>query len=1110
MKNEIQNVLLMSCKFIFYGGFLQVVFISLLFADPGNAKEQLSVRQVYVNLNLEDARITDLFKAIESQTNFKFFYDRKIINRDLKFDFHYNEASIHQILLELSRQAYLKFKQVNNTINVRENSDRNLNPESAIEIVIQTRNVSGRVTSQEDGLGLPGVNVIEKGTSNGTVTDVQGQYSLEVFEGATLVFSSVGYISEEVAVGTRSVIDLVMSTDVHQLEELVVIGYGTVRRRDLTGSVASISERDFADKPVSNISQALAGRIPGLDVVSSGALPGDTDQIRLRGRRSFVASNEPLIILDGTPFYGSLNDINPYDIQSIDVLKDASATSIYGSQGANGVIIVTSKRGNVGPPRFMVESFVGRRTMYGRLPVQNVEQFAERKREAYRTAGDYPDPGINDALDAVIMRPVEYETYKAGAGVDWQDLYYDHVNMFQHKHQLTVMGGSESFKYNIAGNLYKEEGIVPTRQFDRYSLRTNLDYSLSPRVNFGSSFLLSYNERHSKMHPGALSEVWSANPLGKLYEDDGTPRYDPSDDGFAVNPLSDFIWDSYRWNNRRWNAYINLFAIAEIIPDLTYRINLNTNMNLGSVKEAAGRFSRLTRGQLPMATIDNFETVRNIYESILSYNKFFGDDHHITATAVHSIQTSRTEASGSSVRDLPYEISRYHNIGSATDINFVSSDLNEWNLLSYVGRLFYGYKSKYLLTMSLRADGASQFAPDHKWGYFPSLAVAWNASEEPFLNGIGWLSNLKLRLSYGVTGNQAIEPYQTQGGLTTTTYTFDGSPGYGMRPVELANRDLKWESTDVYNIGLDFGFFQGRINGNLELYTTNTYDLLMYRQLPITTGFDQVLENVGNTRNRGIELGLNTFNIDRTDFRWNTNLSFYLNREEIVELYAGKEDDIGNRWFIGHPIHVYYDFEKIGIWQLEEANEAASYGVQPGSIKLRDVNNDGAITDDDRLILGSREPNFVFNISNSLNYNNWDLKFDFYTRWGNMTRVSGFMPAPSGRANQLVFDYWTPTNPTNHYPRPDARAIRFYQGETLMYRDGSFMRLRQLSLGYRLPDSFLDRFNLSNLRLYITAENPWYWTKSELRSFNMEPEWSEDAERFPATRNFVFGINIGF
>ncbi|MDF9798876.1 TonB-linked SusC/RagA family outer membrane protein [Catalinimonas alkaloidigena] len=1060
-----------------------------------------TVKDKYVNVErLKEVKLELILENILTPLNLKY---QKV---DKSFYLIVNEAIKEDLPLKIEKEEPGKAASSQSFSLAKSFSHKSVTIVKTMDIT-----VSGKVTDIESGEALPGVNVLVKNSLVGTVTDVEGQYNITVAnENDILIFSSIGYLTQEVAVNGRGVIDLAMAEDVQSLEEVVVVGYGTQKRSDVTGSVASISAEDISDIPMANISTGLAGRIPGLDIVSSGAGPGAENKILLRGQRSFTASNDPLIILDGSPYYGTLNDINPYDIKNVNVLKDASSTAIYGARGANGVIIITTKRGTSGSPKFRIESFAGPQLRYGRLPFANGEQYAEIGREAYRAMGGYPESETSLEDDERIFDAIEMEAIKkGGAGLDYQDLLFQSGH--QQKHQLSVIGGSEAVKYNFSGSYFNEEGIIPGETFSRFNLRSNLDFTLSSKITAGASILLNYTLNQRKTN-GALNQTFQSSPLGKLYEDDGSPRFTATTDGLVLNPLADYIWDSYRWDNKRWGAFVNTFAQVEIIPGLTYRLNLGTNLTFGNTKESAGYYSLIRNLGTPTAQIDNMIDNLKMYESIITYDKNYSEKHHVTVTGVHGIQVSSIDNSLVGVSDLPYEPSRAYNLGSASNINAVGSNLEETALISYAGRLFYGYDNKYMLTISMRADGASQFSSNHKWGYFPSVAVAYNVTEEEFMQGTkDWLSGLKLRLSYGITGNQAINPYQTQGKLTIDAYSWNESPGFGYRPTELSNQDLRWESTEVYNLGVDVEFLEGRIQGNLDIYNTNTYDLLMFRNLPITSGYNQVLQNVGSTNNKGFELSLSTVNLNIPSFTWSSDFTFFRNRTRIEELYNGKEDDIGNRWFIGQPINVYYDFQKVGIWQLNEVAEAKSYGREPGQIKVIDFDEDGSITDNDRLVLGSREPDFIANLVNRFSYKNWDVSINTYMRWGGMTSVSSFAPFAKKRYNKMVFDYWTPTNPTNDYPRPN----QLYEGSglngnTLTYRDASIISLRQLSLGYTLPEGLLNILPISNARIYLLGDNLLYWTKSELREFNMKPDFSEDITPYPAIRTFIVGVNLSF
>ncbi|MDR1782797.1 MAG: TonB-dependent receptor [Dysgonamonadaceae bacterium] len=1063
-----------------------------------------------------------MFAEIEKNSEYIFFYYDNVLDVTRKVNIRAKDETVDKILDKI-------FKDTENTYVI---DDRQIfiSKREAPETVLQQDNkvkVTGSVRD-ERGEPLIGASVVEKGTSNGIATNAEGSFTLSVDKNAILQVSYLGYVVQEIRVGNQTNFSITLQEDIAILEESVVIGYGTMKKKDLTGSVASLSDVSIADLLMSDVSKALQGRISGLDVVSAGSTPGAGSKIILRGRRSFEAANEPLYIVDGMAFYGDLNDINPYDIKSIDVLKDASSTAIYGSRGANGVIIISTKRGDVGKPRVTLESSAGIEVRYGNIPLLNTQQWVARFKEGLLM--ENPNRTEADLEEEVrrLLSETELENYQNGITTDWQDMVLQ--DGWHQKHQLSIQGGNDAVQYNIGFNTYNQEGLIPTFRFDRYSIRPNIDINLSKTLKIGISAALSYSIRHSKIYyfdgtgyeaiSDSFDDACYLPPTSSPFDKNGNFLVRPGQSTtFYVNALMDQYNDSYRWENRRYSGFVNTFAEWQILPSLTYRFNAGFNANPNSDKVAAGQWSNWRRGSSSYARIINNETLSSNFENVLTYSKNFNDKHNLILTGIHSYQNYHMENSSIQVSELPYVPARWYNLGDATAGFVTSSNLQAWKLLSFAGRAFYSMNDRYLLTLSVRADGATQFAENHKWGYFPSVALGWRISEESFLKESSWLSNLKLRLSYGLTGNQAIAPYQTQGSLLTTVYDYNGAEGLGARPLELANKDLKWETTAVYNVGLDFGFFKGRINGNVELYKSITTDLLMYRNLPNTTGFSRVLENVGITQNKGIEIGLNTLNIQKHNFSWNTNFNFYLNREEIVELYNGKVDDPGSGWFIGYPIKVFYDYKKIGIWQLDEAEEAAKFGRKPGQIKVLDAKEDGILNSDDRVIVGSREPKFVCSLNNSFRYNNWDLAFNFYCRWGGTNETRSFIQQAFTNTNYMVVDYWTPTNPTNSYPRPDQSRTAHLESTTLAYRDASFIRMGTLSLGYTLPKNIVNNsLRLQNARIFFTGDNLWYWTKAEYRKNNLLVEWSgNDAEAtahadlfFPASRTYSLGVNITF
>ena len=960
------------------------------------------------------------------------------------------------------------------------------------------------VVNDTAGEPVIGAGIVEKGTTNGSVSGLDGRFTLRVKPEAVLEVSCVGYSTVEVTAGP-AFLTIVLEDSFDFLDEAVAIGYGTQKKRDLTGAVASVSEEKFADLAVNDITQALAGRVAGLDIGSSGIDPGSTSTMVMRGHRSFVATNDPLIILDGMTFNGSLNDINPYDIKSIDVLKDASSTAIYGSKGANGVIIITSKRGSEGKVKVQYEGQVTVGIPH-HMAFMNAEQFVNKMREGGRTTGLE-----GDALESYVAKRLgssEWDFYKKGGDTDWQRLVLQ--NSFRQKHQVSVSGGSQSVKYNIGMNYLGDEGIIPTRAMDRVTLTPSLDIKVSDNVSVGVSSLISYSNRHSNVSSMAYEDVRALPGTAFPYDENGELIIKPSNTAsWYMNPRIEIETDAYRAQDKTFSTYVNGYFQWNIFPSLTYRMNASADISARSNKSAAMSNSSARHADGDIASISNTENMHKSIENILTWDKIFGHNH-ITLTGVQSWQDSHMESSSVSVNQIPFFPAHWNNIGAAAGIKDYGSNLQEWQLLSFAARAFYSYKDKYLLTLSARADGASQFAEGHKWGFFPSAAFAWRISDEPFMSGTkDWLSNLKLRLSYGVSGNQGISPYQTQGALTGTLYSFDDAEGLGMRPGDLANSDLKWEKTAVTNIGLDFGFFKGRISGSIEAYKSHTTDLLLYRQIPVTTGFTSTLQNIGSTQNTGFEITINTANIVKRDFSWNTDFIFYLNREKILELYNGAVDDIGNRWFIGHPISVYYSWISDGIWQLDEAAEAASFERKPGQIKVVDLDKDGSITDFDRTIIGTKQPDFVANMVNSFKYKNFDLSFEIGVRWGQMVNCSSLSSQEGAtNGNNIAVNYWTPENPGGEYPRPDENSRGYQQGDVLGKYDGSFIRLKNASLGYTLPANILSKINIDKVRVYVNAYNPYTWSKAGLcKKYGIDPETGSSS---PIVNSWTLGLNITF
>ncbi|MBC6988754.1 SusC/RagA family TonB-linked outer membrane protein [Hymenobacter sp. BT491] len=992
--------------------------------------------------------------------------------------------------------------------------------------------ISGRVVD-EKGSGLPGVTIQVKGTTTGTSTDGDGKFSLKVPAGSnTLVISSVGLVAQTVNIDGRKQLNVTLKEDVHALADVVVVGYGTQKKSQTTGAISSVSSKEIAELPVTNARQALQGRAAGVDVIQSGSEPGGGVTVRIRGRRSINASNDPLYVVDGIPVAGGIDDINPQDIASLEVLKDASATGIYGSRGANGVVLVTTKRGKAGKTVVSYDGYGGFSNPLGKVDVMTGQQFADYKREAYRTAGIYDDKDPV-ASDKKTFTAIELDGIASGRSTDYQSLLLRTGSI--QSHQVGVQGGSEKTQFSVSGNYFQEKGILKTTDFTRYTFRVNLDHQINDRIRIGTSTFGVYSINNGSdspinnpsfdgfpnpnyvargFHPfaGALSE----NPLGKPYDDNGTLIFLPTPDGLRSNPAAEVVPGANVAQTKTVRIFNSVYGEWKIADGLKYRVNFGPDFTNQRFGRFTGTFTNARRLGAPTARTEYGQRFNYTVENILTYNKTFNSVHNLNLTALHSIQRDNYETGFIDVNAVSAESQTFYNLGQAGSFNAPGTDLQTWTLQSFMGRVNYDFKEKYLLTLTGRYDGSSRFGSNNKYGFFPSMALGWNVGDEEFFKGLSWLDQLKLRGSYGSIGNTGISPYQTQSLLARTSYAFGTSPAYGYRVGTLANNDLKWETTSTANIGADFSLWKGRVYGSIEAYQADTRNLLLYNQLPISNGFDRVLQNVGHTRNRGMEVTLTTVNVNTpSGFKWSTDLQFTRNREAIVELFNGKSDDVGNQRFIGQPLQVYYDYQKIGIWQLGEETQAAAFGQKVGQIKIKDQNGDGKIDAvNDRIILGSTIPKWAGGITNRFAYKGFDLSFFVYARVGNMIRSDFHLGTNqlAGRYNNLDINYWTPTNPTNDFPRPNKDQEFPVYNSTLQYFDGTFVKVRNINFGYNFSPGFVESLKITGLRVYASIQQPFIFAQYRSKYKGIDPETSDvvNANQIPSVRQITFGVNAKF
>lgn len=1005
------------------------------------------------------------------------------------------------------------------------------------------KTVTGKVVSAEDNTAIPGVSIIVKGTTTGTNTDADGNFKLTVKDnGAVLVFSAVGFEKQEIAVGNRTTINVSFVVDQKSLTEVVVVGYGTQRKSQMTGAISQVTAKQLQEMPITSIGQAMQGRVAGVDVSQSGSRPGSVPKILIRGRRSFNAGNDPLYVVDGIPLSAGYEDLNPSDVASMEVLKDATATAIYGARGANGVVLVTTKRGAVkGKTTVTFDTYGGVSKPLDKIQLFSGPEFAEYVREAYRATNGYKDAagnpvptGVADAAaDAKVAvlggDPAVAKGLAAGTNTDWQDLLLRNGAM--QNHSLGVQGGNDRTQFYISGGYFQDKGITAGLDYTRISLRANIDHSVNKWLKVGLSSYTMYSIRNGEnLNPYGFTI--QQNPLARPYDDNGNIIFSPTNDALLTNPLAEVVPGAQVDNTKKYRIFNSIYAEVKIIEGLKYRVNFGPDFTISRWGRFIGGATNARKLGDPQASTRNDFGFNWTLENIVTYNKTFAQKHNFGVTVLQSIQRDNFERYTADVQGVPAESQQFYNLGNAGSVLGVGSGLTQWTINSYMARINYDFNDKYLLTATIRRDGSSRFGENTKYGNFPGIALGWNISNEPFLKGVTWIDLLKLRAGWGKVGNQGVAPYQTQGLLTRTAYAWGTTAAFGYRPNTIGNPDLKWETSATANIGVDFSFLRGRIQGSLELYETNTTDLLLSDQLPGSIGFGAVTRNVGQTRNKGIELGFTTVNVNTpSGFKWTTDFTFTKNKEEIISLYNGKVDDLGNRWFIGQPLNSYFDYKKLGIWQLEEKETAAKFypgdkanplGAGVGQIKVQDTNGDGIINASDRVLLGSDIPNFSAGFTTRFSYKGFDLSAFLFGRFGNMI-VSGFHQDRNqlaGRYQQIKVDYWTPNNPTNEFPRPFSTQEFPQYNTTLIYFDGTFVKLRNINFGYSVPQSVANKLKLESLRLYVSIQQPKIWSEYRSKYNGIDPEatitssgngtTSVSSNVVPATSVTTVGLNVRF
>ncbi len=1027
--------------------------------------------------------------------------------------------------------------------------------------------VAGQVKGT-DGVTLPGVNVLIKGTNNGVITDANGNYSIEITaSNAVLIFSFIGYQTKEVEIKSQTSINVTLEEDIKNLDEVIVVGYGTQKKKDLTGSISRVTGDELIAPSTSTFDQMLQGKVAGVQITQTTGAPGGNVNILIRGVSSITGGNQPLYVIDGFPvnisegssnmlnFGGSnysasnmanstydkinpLNSINPSDIESIEILKDASATAIYGSRGANGVVIITTKRGSMGKSQLNVDISYGIQQVAHKLDMMNSQEYAEFVCEGRDNAWVYSGGSANDPNS---VRPQSYkvpEEFRTPSSIttntDWQDVIF-RVAPVQN-YQLSSNGGNEKLKYLISGGYFHQEGIVLTSDYKRFNVRSNLDVQVSEKIKIGSTISGSYgygtfpNTEGHYGSGGIIMMALAASPTIPVYDENGDPYFNSSDVssglGWLVNPLTVLDKNNYSDNRTKANALINNYLEYKIFDGLIFKTTIGINYDAGTIKlwrsSAVPNYTTLNYPSSAGATkSDNIEWLN---ENTLNYKHIFKEKHSFDALLGFTSQKSTYNRLSAGATDFPTDYVTYISAGT---VNSGTQIKSEWSMLSMISRVNYAYAGKYLLTATLRKDGSSRFGANHRWGTFPSFSVGYNISEESFMKSLKKVSNLKVRFSYGISGNNQIGNYATIGLLNSASYVSGNSEISGLVPSSLSNDDLTWEKSKQTDVGFDLGLFNDRISIIADIYRNKKTDLLLAVELPAASGYSSSTQNVGDIENKGMELALETVNINGKTFNWTSNFTFSANKNKVLKL-ATEGARISNNAYqvtqVGSPISSFYMLHAIGVFQNEEevANSALQHAkVQPGDLKFEDYSGDGTITSADQKIVGNPWPDYTWGFNNRFSYKNFSLSIALNGSHGAYTYLlNNGMVNSAGVQNQLASIHrWRSESDPGDGRTPRAiRSNYAYSLNTSSYYlyDASYVRIKNINLSYTFPRELLSRLSLSNLTVYADIANVYTFTDYP----GYDPESSStgnsitssglDYGTFPLARTCTLGVKLSF
>lgn len=1101
-----QRLIFQTVKISFIQITFALVFSSLTWASPVKAQDILNKN---VTINLVDVSLENALSQLEKSAQISFSFNSRMEGIKKKVSIYAKNEALSSVLDRTLRPLNISYAQVSNRIVLRKETDSKLgsvlDENKSINILdTQTDDITIKGTVSDDkGEKLPGVSVTVKGTTRGSATNVDGEYTIAATDSKSiLVFSFVGYVPQEIIVGNRTKIDIILQVDNKALDEVVVVGYGTAKKKDLTGAVSSVNIEVTRLQPNTNVAQILRGTTAGVQVTDNGR-PGQAGNIRIRGINSISASTAPLIVLDGIIYAGgSLADINPNDIETIDILKDASSTAIYGSLATNGVIEITTKKGKSSKPKFSLNTYMGA-SDYAFLPnYRNAEQYLAARKDAEIAEGG-----------AVPFSVIELANIAAGKTINPFDEIKQAAPMSNY--ELSVSGKTDKVNYFFSGAYTGSKSPVKGDNFTRLSSRLNLGVQatdwLKIGINSGFSSRDNSGERASLLNTSYLS------PYASLFLADGvSPNPLPQNWGLVGNPILGTLL-----NDRKAITNIlfsNAYADISIWKGLSYK--LNAGYTRTDSKNFGYNPSYVPLNRPGSGSKRHGESENLTLENIVKYQHKIAKNHNLDMTLLYGVYQLTSQSSFLSSQNIFNDALGYNalEIGEGFVIDASAAQNRQ---ISSMARLGYNIASKYFLTLSMRRDGYSAFGEGKKYGIFPAAAVSWNISDESFLKNIKQIDFLKLRASWGRNGNRGVSEYSSLSQVGQNNYVFgNGSPAsIGLSTRTLANPNLGWETTESFNVGADIQVFSKRINASVNFYSSKTFDLLLNQTIPNTNGFENFLRNIGETKNTGFELDLKTVNIQKGSFTWNTNLAFSLNRNEVVKLTGRdlnkdgvEDDDIASGWFIGYPLGSNFDYVFDGIFQ--QGDDLSSIpGAKIGDIKFRDVSGpngvpDGKITPLDRMVVGNNQAKFNMGITNIFSYKNLSLSVALNIREGGDSRNSLLNPGSNffDQANFLNTPYWTASNPINTNARINYRNPLGYG----FYQDRSFVRLQDVSLSYNVPDKWINKLKISGLQVYVSGKNLYTWTKWD----GWDPEYGggdrDPENNGPLLKTFVGGINLSF